>query len=88
MNDKKDFPKKSLFQNGTLRFIFKWALILAALALVLYGISRAVSNPSSPFSIIFIAVVILAFSWFRTLRKSQKQGNNSYLRKPTINSVW
>ena len=85
MNDKKDFPKKSLFQNGTLRFIFKWALILAALALVLYGISRAVSNPSSPFSIIFIAVVILAFSWFRTLRKSQKQGNNSYLRKPTNN---
>jgi hypothetical protein len=85
MNGKKNLSKKPLFQSGILRVIFKWVLILAVLVLVVYGISWAASNPSSPFSIIFIVVVIFAFSWFQTLRKSQKEGNTPYSRKPTNN---
>lgn len=85
MNDKKGSGKRSSFQSKLLRFVFKWVLILAVLASILYGISWAGSHPNSPLSILFVAVILFAVWWFQTLRRSQKQGGDSYLRKPTNN---
>ena len=59
MNDNKDTEKEATFQSRLLRVIFRWVLIFAVSALVLYGAFWAATHPNNRITLIFVVGVIV-----------------------------
>ena len=59
MNDNQDSEKEASFQSRLLRVIFRWVLIFAVSALVLYGAFWAATHPNNRIALIFVVGVIV-----------------------------
>ena len=94
MNDNQDSEKEASFQSRLLRVIFRWVLIFAASALVLYGAFWAATHPNNRIALIFVVGVIVVIllarvtGWLKLFDKFQKQDGNSQSQvKPSMLQV-
>ena len=94
MNDNQDSEKEASFQSRLLRVIFRWVLIFAVSALVLYGAFWAATHPNNRIALIFVVGVIVVIllarvtGWLKLFDKFQKQDGNSQSQvKPSMLQV-